>query len=279
MSSTDPKTAGNDRKPSPDGKPGPRSQRISPPAIGRGFDAGTANLLSATQDGEGEIRILGLSLAEHEKEIKNRIGYVGEEQLFPDGSTAERMGRFVAKFFEHWNGSRFASLLEEFGYADVQEASGRGDDEIENAVLLARGPVVQQEQEAGLDQMYTYRAFQARAQATKRNLLKFLIDVKDAGKSVVGYGAPAKGNTLLNYCGIRTDLVDYTVDRSPRKQNTLLPGVRIPVHSPDRIFETRPDYVLILPWNLRDEVVAQMAGIREWGGRFVVPIPRVEVLD
>lgn len=135
------------------------------------------------------------------------------------------------------------------------------------------------EADAGLDRMDTYRAFQSRAQATKRHLLRFLIEAKEGGKTVVGYGAPAKGNTLLNYCGIRTDLLDYTVDRSPRKQNTLLPGVHIPVHAPERIFETRPDYLLILPWNLRTEVVSQMAGIREWGGRFVVPIPRVEVLD
>ena len=156
---------------------------------------------------------------------------------------------------------------------------GRHDDDASKPTTDRVEAIRQQELEAGLGKMDTYRAFQARAQATKRNLLKFLIDAKDAGKSVVGYGAPAKGNTLLNYCGIRTDLVDYTVDRSPRKQNTLLPGVRIPVQSPERIFETCPDYVLILPWNLRNEVVSQMAGIKEWGGRFVVPIPRVEVLD
>ena len=103
--------------------------------------------------------------------------------------------------------------------------------------------------------------------------------MKRAGKTVVGYGAPGKGNTLLNYCGIRTDFVDFTVDRSAYKQGKFLPGTHIPIHHPDRIREARPDYVLILPWNLRDEIVEQLAYIREWGGKFVVPIPEVRVLD
>ena len=113
---------------------------------------------------------------------------------------------------------------------------------------------------------------------TKRKLLTFLIEQKRAGKNIVGYGAPAKGNTLLNYCGVRTDFVDYTVDRSPHKQGRFLPGTRIPITSPDRIRETTPDFVLILPWNLRQEIMAQMADIAEWGGRFVVAIPEVTVL-
>ena len=107
----------------------------------------------------------------------------------------------------------------------------------------------------------------------------FLIAAKHAGKTIVGYGAPAKGNTLLNYCGIRTDFIDYTVDRSPHKQGHFLPGVHIPVYDPERIRETRPDYVLILPWNIKDEVLQQMADVRDWGGKFVVPIPEVRVLD
>src|SRR5690606_27030140 len=99
-----------------------------------------------------------------------------------------------------------------------------------------------------------------------------------AGRTIVGYGAPAKGNTLLVYCGVRADFVDYTVDRSPHKQGRFLPGSRIPILAPERIFETRPDYVWILPWNLRAEIAEQMAGIREWGGRFVVAVPEVQVL-
>jgi hypothetical protein len=134
------------------------------------------------------------------------------------------------------------------------------------------------ERAAGLDGLRGYSSFAAQVQETKRALLDFLIASKREGRRVVGYGAPAKGNTLLNHCGIRTDFLDYTVDRSEHKQGRFLPGSRIPVFSPAKIAETRPDYVLILAWNLRDEIVAQMDHIRAWGARFVVPIPRVEVL-
>jgi len=134
------------------------------------------------------------------------------------------------------------------------------------------------EQQSGYERLDLYRSFDERVRETKRAFLSFMIEAKRNGKSVVGYGAAAKGNTLLNYCGARTDMIDYVVDRSPHKQNHLLPGTRIPVCAPERIRQTKPDYVLILPWNLRDEVVAQMAHIREWGGRFVVPIPEVKVI-
>ena len=132
--------------------------------------------------------------------------------------------------------------------------------------------------DAGLEQLETYLGFGEQVKATKRHLLNFLIDIKNQGKSVVGYGAPAKGNTLLNYCGIRTDLLDYTVDRSPYKQDLFLPGTHIPIYHPDKIIETKPDYLLILPWNIKDEIIEQMSHIREWGGQFVVPIPQVEVI-
>lgn len=131
----------------------------------------------------------------------------------------------------------------------------------------------------GLDRIDAYLGFAEQVRQTKRSLLQFLIRAKEKGKRVVGYGAPAKGNTLLNYCGVRTDFLDFTVDRSPHKQGLFLPGTRIPIHAPEKIAEAKPDYVLILPWNLRDEIVEQMSHVREWGGRFVVPIPRVEVLD
>jgi hypothetical protein len=140
------------------------------------------------------------------------------------------------------------------------------------------GALLEVEERAGMRRLEFYESFGERVHATKRKLLSFLIEAREQGKRVVGYGAPGKGNTLLNYCGIRTDLLDYTVDRSPHKQGRFLPGTRIPIHAPDRIFETRPDYVLILPWNLKDEIAAQMSGIRAWGGRFVTPIPEVRVL-
>jgi len=137
----------------------------------------------------------------------------------------------------------------------------------------------QRELDAGMLRLETYAGFAEQVKETKRKLLEFLIAAKRAGKKVVGYGAPGKGNTLLNYCGIRTDFVDFTVDRNPYKQGKFLPGTHIPIHPPDRIREARPDYVLILPWNFQDEIREQMAWIEEWGGRFVVPIPEVSVLD
>jgi SAM-dependent methyltransferase len=137
--------------------------------------------------------------------------------------------------------------------------------------------LVEREKAAGLARLDTYAGFAEQVKETKRKLLAFLIEAKRAGKQVVGYGAPGKGNTLLNYCGVRTDFLDYTVDRNPYKHGKFLPGTHIPVLPVERIRETRPDFLLILPWNLKDEIIGQMAFIREWGGRFVVPIPQVTV--
>jgi SAM-dependent methyltransferase len=138
--------------------------------------------------------------------------------------------------------------------------------------------IIAEEIAAGLDDIATYRRFAQQVVETKCDLLRFCLDTRRDGKRLAGYGAPAKGNTLLNYCGIGPELLPFTVDRSPHKQGMLLPGVRIPIRAPEAIFQERPDYVLILPWNLANEITGQMAGIREWGGRFVVPIPRVRIV-
>jgi SAM-dependent methyltransferase len=130
---------------------------------------------------------------------------------------------------------------------------------------------------AGLMRLDAYAGFAEQVKETKRKLLDFLIGIRRAGKKIAGYGAPGKGNTLLNYCGVRTDFIDFTVDRSPYKQGKFLPGTHIPIHPPEKIREARPDYLLILPWNFKDEIMGQMAHIREWGGKFVVPIPEVRV--
>jgi hypothetical protein len=135
----------------------------------------------------------------------------------------------------------------------------------------------EREVNAGFTNMEHYSAFGEQVKETKQKILEFLIQAKREGKSVAGYGAPGKGNTLLNYCGIRTDFIDYTVDRNPYKHGKFLPGTHIPIYPPEKIQETKPDYVFILPWNFKDEIMSQMAGIREWGGRFVVPIPEVKV--
>jgi SAM-dependent methyltransferase len=137
----------------------------------------------------------------------------------------------------------------------------------------------QRELSFGLDRAETYLAFGERVNNVKRQLLSFLIKAKNEGKSVVGYGAPAKGNTLLNYCGVRTDFLNYTVDLSPHKQGRFLPGTHIPIFHPDRIQKTKPDYLLILPWNLKTEIAAQLAYTRDWNCQLVVPIPGLEVLS
>jgi SAM-dependent methyltransferase len=144
----------------------------------------------------------------------------------------------------------------------------------------AKGPseIRGRETAAGLDTLEYYAAFESRVQKSKRALLSYLIAAREEGETVVGYGAPGKGNTLLNYCGIREDLLAYTVDRNPLKQGRFLPGTHIPIRHPDAIRETKPDVILILPWNLKNEIVEQMDFVRSWGARFVVPIPEVHVL-
>lgn len=138
--------------------------------------------------------------------------------------------------------------------------------------------LIEKEIAAGLNKLETYTAFAEKVKETKRKLLEFLIRLKHEGKSIAAYGAPAKGSTLLNYCGIRTDFIDYTVDRNPHKQGLFLPGIHIPIYHPDKIKETKPDFLIILPWNLKDEITEQMAHIRSWGGQFTLLISEPEIL-
>jgi SAM-dependent methyltransferase len=134
------------------------------------------------------------------------------------------------------------------------------------------------EDAAGFRDVATYERFEERVRETKRSLLALLTEIKRAGQSIVGYGAPGKGNTLLNYCGIRTDFIDFTVDRNPYKQGRFLPGTHIPIHAPEQLDEARPDYILILPWNFKDEILTQLAHARDWGAQFIVPIPTATVV-
>ena len=138
--------------------------------------------------------------------------------------------------------------------------------------------LLERERAGGYEGLEVYTAFEARMRATKREVLRCLIEAKEEGRTIVGYGAPAKGVTLLNYCGIGTDFLDYTVDKSPHKQGHYLPGVRVPILDPAEIRRTRPDYVFILPWNLRDEIMEEMAFVRDWGGRFMVRTPAMTIL-
>lgn len=140
------------------------------------------------------------------------------------------------------------------------------------------GKVLAEEHDAGLDTVEGHAGFARDVLEVKTGLVDFLHDAAREGRTVAGYGAPGKGNTLLNHCGIRADLLPYTVDRSPHKHGMFLPGTHIPIHPPQRLAQTRPDYIVILPWNLREEIVHQLEYAREWGARFVVPIPRLEVI-
>ena len=135
------------------------------------------------------------------------------------------------------------------------------------------------EKQQGLQELKTYQEFGKKVQAAKREVLKFLIELKSRGLTVAGYGAPAKASTLFNYCGIGPDLIDYTVDISPHKQGLYLPGSRVPVFAPEKVFQNKPDYLIILPWNIKEEIMQQMAGIKQWGGRFVTLMPEVQVYE
>jgi hypothetical protein len=138
--------------------------------------------------------------------------------------------------------------------------------------------VLDEEESVGLHSVAGHQGFAGEVLKIKSDLLEFLIEAARQGKSVAGYGAPGKGNTLLNHCGIRSDLLSYTVDRSPVKQGKFLPGTHIPIFAPERLAETRPDYLLVLPWNLRDEISGQLEYVRSWGCRLVFPIPVLEII-
>ena len=199
--------------------------------------------------------------------------------------------QFDTIYHEHFSYFSFVAVERVFAHHgitlfDVEELPthggslrifGRHSDNAALPVTAAVEELRAREQKLGYEDVALYDQFALRVQATKRELLKFLIEAKESGKSVVAYGAPAKGNTLLNFCGAYNDLIDYTVDLSPHKQGHLLPGTRIPIFEPSRIEQTKPDYVLILPWNLEAEITEQMAVVRDWGGQFVVPIPEVRV--
>ena len=163
--------------------------------------------------------------------------------------------------------------------ADRLRIYGRHTQDVTRPVSARLIELRNRELAEGFGTLERYSSFTEQVQRTKREILRFLIDAKQAGKRIVGYGAPGKGNTLLNYCGIRTDFLDFTVDRNPYKQGKYTPGTHIPILAPDAIRSARPDYIFILPWNLRDEIVTSLAYVREWGCRFVVPIPKIEVLS
>lgn len=201
--------------------------------------------------------------------------------------------QFDTIYHEHFSYLSFTTVEKIFKYHgltifDVEELPTHGGslriyakhrEDASKSVLPTVTALLKKELEAGMLEMSYYTTFEKNVRQTKMKILEFFIEAKSNGKTIAGYGAPGKGNTLLNYCGIRTDFIDYTVDRNPNKQNNFLPGTLIPIYEPSKIRETKPDFVFILPWNLKEEIMDSMSFIHEWGGKFVIPIPELKVLD
>jgi SAM-dependent methyltransferase len=251
------------------------------------------------QHGQADL-VLGNNVLAHVPDINDFV--LGMRELlrpqgvitmeFPHLQRLIEGNQFDTIYHEHFSYLSFTTVERIFAahdltLFDVDELSTHGGSiriyachakRSELQVQPSVGALREREQALGYNRLETYLGFGAQVQKTKHALLRFLIDAKAQGKSIAGYGAPGKGNTLLNYCGIRTDFLDFTVDANPYKQGKYTPGTRIPILAPAAIKEHKPDYVLILPWNLRDEIMAQAAYIRDWGAQFVVPIPTVQVL-
>ncbi|MBD2306528.1 methyltransferase domain-containing protein [Chroococcidiopsis sp. FACHB-1243] len=261
------------------------------------FGVNTAKEMVA--EGKSADLLLGNNVLAHVPDVNDFIGGMKIvlklngilTMEFPHLLQLMQQNQFDTIYHEHFSYYSFITVEKMFAahgltLFDVEELSthggslriyGKHSDTVEPAVSNRVKQLKAKEAAAGLEDIETYLTFGEQVKATKRKLLKFLIEAKSQGKRIAAYGAPAKGNTLLNYCGVGKDFIDYTVDRSPYKQGLFLPGTHIPILHPDKIRETQPDYVLILPWNLKEEIMTQMAYIAEWGGQFVVPIPEVRV--
>jgi 2-polyprenyl-3-methyl-5-hydroxy-6-metoxy-1,4-benzoquinol methylase len=225
------------------------------------------------------------------KEMLNTSGVITME--FPHLQRLIEENQFDTIYHEHFSYLSFVAVNRIFAQHaitlfDVEELPthggslriyGKHAEDTSKEVTNHVAELLKREIDLGFESLEFYSRFEEKVKETKRKILDFLIQAKREGKSVAGYGAPGKGNTLLNYCGVRTDFIDYTVDMSPHKQGNFLPGTHIPILHPNTIKETKPDYVFILPWNLKEEIMEQHKYIRDWGGKFVVPIPKLTILN
>ena len=274
-----------------------RARERGVPTVVRFFGAETADMIAA--EGQRADLLVGNNVLAHVPDINDFVEGM-RRILKPTGTITMEFphllrlvagNQFDTIYHEHFSYLSLYAVEQVFaahGLAlfDVEELPTHGGSLRIYAGHAGHAPAASErvlalraeEAAAGVTNLSYYADFGERVRETKRKLLEFLIGARRAGKSVVGYGAPGKGNTLLNYCGIRTDMLDYTVDRNPFKHGKFLPGTQIPIFAPEHIAATQPDYVLILPWNLKDEIGAQLQYIRAWGGRCVVPIPEVQVL-
>lgn len=265
----------------------------------RFFGVETAKALKEKY-GQADL-LIGNNVLAHVPDINDLVGGM-KVFLKPDGVITMEFphllrlvegNQFDTIYHEHFSYLSFSTVEKIFKHHglvlfDVDELPthggsiriyGRHEEDASKPVSDRVVELRDREKKLGMLTLDYYRDFEERVHETKRKILEFLIKAKREGKRIVGYGAPGKGNTLLNYCGIRTDFLDFTVDRNPHKQNNYLPGTLIPICAPEKIREFKPDYVFILPWNLKDEIVESHSYIGEWGGKFVVPIPQLEVFD
>jgi len=246
--------------------------------------------------------LLGNNVLAHVPDLNDFVGGM-KVLLKPDGLITMEFPhlmrlvderQFDTIYHEHFSYFSFATACRIFAHHglrlfDVEELPTHGgslriygchaDDESKPVLTDEGSALLERERSAGYEDLALYEAYARSVPAEKRDILSFLIELKRGGASIAGYGAPAKGNTMLNFCGIGTDFLDYTVDLNPYKQGHLLPGSRIPIRAPETLAETRPDVVLILPWNIRDEIVQQHAHVHDWGGRFAARAPRMQLLD
>ena len=269
------------------------------PTVIRFFGVNTAEELLA-EGGSADL-IVGNNVLAHVPDINDFVGGI-QILLAPDGVVTMEFPHllqlmesceFDTIYHEHFSYLSFSTVDKIFAahrmrLFDVQELPSHGGSLRifgchQNSTAHHRSASVdkllERESSGGMKDLGYYRAFEEQVKEAKRKLLEFLIRVRREAKNVAGYGAPGKGNTLLNYCGIRTDFIDYVVDRNPHKHGKFLPGTGIPIFPPERIKETKPDYILILPWNLQREIAKQLAYVREWGGQLLVPVPEARIIS
>jgi hypothetical protein len=244
--------------------------------------------------------IIGNNVLAHVPDINDFVAGIGQLLSSKGVATLEFpvLSQLIEKnlwdtiYHEHFSYLSFITVCDIFGahgmvIFDVEELSTHGGsiriyarraEDISKPVNQSVHDMTFAEEALGQDRMSYYNSFASRVKESKRSILEWLIDAKRAGRTVVGFGAPGKGNTLLNYCGVGTDLIDFVVDDSPHKQGHYLPGSRIPILSPSSIYEAKPDYVVIMPWNLKDEIAPKLSYVKDWGGQLVVFLPEVRVL-
>jgi SAM-dependent methyltransferase len=281
------------------------ARNVAEAAIARGIPTlveffGTALAERLVREGRRADLVVGNNVLAHVPDLNDFVAGIGKiladdgllTMEFPHLLQLLDRNEFDTIYHEHFSYFSLqtaARVFEAHGLTvvDVDELETHGGSlrvHVRHAAAgRAVGPsvpaLIERERAAGLDRLEPYRAFGDRIEALKRDLLEFLIGLRREGRTIAGYGAPAKANTLLNYCAVRSDLLAYTVDRNPYKQGLFTPGTRIPVHHPDRLAETRPDFIWIQPWNLEDEIVAQLAYARQWGAKFVVAVPELRIID